>query len=192
MVSWYATEYWSAGEFVSSFFKWAKTDSWTVSNETPNFDATYIWKWSSISTRLNSMILRVVSQLRNLLRYMLLDSLFLYLVLLPDLETNLLASQPKNALSRDLYINSYLEPRMFYDVTDSGSFHGIDLEHLSDQVCYWRIFYMFWRFVNSSFNLKNSLFFIRPWDPLILIFFTFWKSLFVLSSSKGSVPQSKA
>ena len=53
MVSWYATEYWSAGEFVSSFFKWAKTDSWTVSNETPNFDATYIWKCLSISTILN-------------------------------------------------------------------------------------------------------------------------------------------
>ena len=42
MVSWYATEYWSAGELVSSFFKWANTDSWTVSRETPNFDATYM------------------------------------------------------------------------------------------------------------------------------------------------------
>ena len=62
----------------------------------------------------------------------------------------------KNSLSRSLPINSYLEPRMFYDVTDSGSFHGIDLEHLSDQVCYWRIFYMFGCFVNSSFNLKNK------------------------------------
>ena len=88
---------------------------------------------------------------------MLLDSLFLYLVLLLDPETNLLASQPKNSLSRGLLFNSYLEPRMFYDVTNSGSFHGIDLEHLSDQVCYWRIFYMFRRFVNSSFNLKNKL-----------------------------------
>ena len=87
---------------------------------------------------------------------MLLDSLFLYLVLLLDPETNLLASQPKNSLSLGLFINSYLEPRVFDDVTDSGSFHGIDLEHLSDQVCYWRIFYMFWCFVNSSFNLINK------------------------------------
>ena len=44
------------------------------------------------------MILRVVSKLRNLLRYMLLDSLFLYLVLLQDPETNLLASQPKKLI----------------------------------------------------------------------------------------------
>ena len=62
----------------------------------------------------------------------------------------------QNSLSRGLHINSYLEPRMLYDVTDSGSFHGIDLEHLSDQVCYRRIFYMFRCFVNSSFNLKNK------------------------------------
>ena len=160
MVSWYATEYWSAGEFVSSFFKWAKTDSWTVSNETPNFDATYIWKCLSISTILYDDFKGGESDWNEtyFVTCFLIHYFFIWFFsrIWKQIfwQVNL-----KNNYHVVYITNSYLEPRMFYDVTDSGSFHGIDLEHLSDQVCYWRIFYMFWRFVNSSFNLKKFIVF---------------------------------
>ena len=93
------------------------------------------------------------------------------------------------SLYKDHFKKTYLEPWMLYDITDGRSFHCIDLEHLSDQVCYWRIFYMFWCFVNPSFDLQN-----KSYCDLIkkICIPTFWNSLFVLSSSKGSVPQSKA
>ena len=52
---------------------------------------------------------------------------------------------------------SYLEPWMLDDITNGRPFHGIDLEHLSDQVCYWRVFDMFWCFINSSFDLQKIM-----------------------------------
>ena len=154
MVSWYATEYWSAGELVSSFFKWANTDSWTVSSETPNFDATYMeikvyFYWM---TSIKCTILTAGLELTSLHASWFIISLF--------------GSSPgsgnksfgKSTLKYDYHCimtseKTYLEPWMLYDITDGRSFHCIDLEHLSNQVRYWRILYMFWCFVNSSFDL---------------------------------------
>ena len=159
MVSWYATEYWSAGELVSSFFKWANTDSWTVSSETPNFDATYmeIKVYSYWMTSIECTILNLLSW-TYFVTCFLIHYFFIWffswirkqIFWQVDLKIHVWLS-----LYKDHFKKTYLEPWMLYDITDGRSFHCIDLEHLSDQVCYWRIFNMFWCFVNSSFDLQK-------------------------------------